>query len=317
MKLVIVSIALALCSVSANPMPEPTPQLFGYQAATPVGQWVSSNLQNSLQSVANAIQSITRPGQGPNVVGSQIVPQVIPPIIPNQIPNVPENYGQGHIQTVVQPVPVQTIVQPYPSGTYQPGFYQPGPYQPAPYQPGPYQPGPYQPGPYEQQIHVIPVPPPNTPWQNGGIPYRQNEDPKASTWAPLPPLYYQFGEPSIVIISRPPTKLTPPTESTTPDDLTNSTTMQPDAANTTTNSTETEQSSTPTPGKNDIAFPCCPLSLDLLFVFFKVPTTNYGTTSVFSPENGMNAPGLGLTMINGVPIAPTETTSRPTMPNTN
>lgn len=248
MKLIIVSIALALCSVSANPLPEPTPQVFGYQPVTGVGQWVSNNLQTSLQSVANAIQSITRPGQGPNVAGSQVVPQVLP----NQIPNGPGNYGPGHIQTVVQPVPVQTIVQPYPSGAYQPGFYQPGPYQPGP---GPYQPGPYQPGPYEQ-IHVIPVPPPNTPWPNGGIPYRndQNDDTKPSSWAPLPPLYYQFGEPSIVIISRPPTKLTHPIESTTPEDLTdqqNSTTMQPDAANTTTNSTETEQSSTPTPGKNE------------------------------------------------------------------
>lgn len=235
MKLVIVSIALALCSASANP----TPQLFGYQAATPVGQWVSNNLQNSLQSVANAIQSITRPGQGTNVVGPQVVPQVLP----NQIPNVPENYGP--IQTVVQPVPVQTIVQPYQPGVYQPGFYQPGPYQPGPYQPGPY-----------EQIHVIPVPPPNGPWQNGGIPYRngQNEESKASTWAPLPPLYYQFGEPSIVIISRPPTKLTQPTESPTPEDSTNqqnSTTIQPDAANTTTMSPQTEQTSTPAPGKND------------------------------------------------------------------
>lgn len=250
MKLVIVSIALALCSVSANP----TPQFLGYQPVTPVGQWVSNNLQNSLQSVANAIQSITRV-PSPNT-------QVVPVTNPNQIPNGPDNYGQGHTQTVVQPVPVQTIVQPYPSGGYaggyQPGYYQPGPYQPGPYQPGPYQPGPYQPGTYQpgpyDQIHVIPVPPPNTPWQNGGVPYRngQGEESKSSTWAPLPPLYYQFGEPSIVIISRQPPKPKPQNESATTEDLMiqeNSTTMNPDAANTTTNVSQTEQTSTPTPGK--------------------------------------------------------------------
>lgn len=235
MKLLVVSVALALCSVSANP----TPQLFGYQPATPVGQWVSNNLQNSLQSVANAIQSITRPGQSQNVVGPQVAP-----VVPNQIPNVPESYAHGPVQTVVQPVPVQTIVQPYPSGVYPPGYYQPGHYQPGPYQPGPYQPGPYE------QIHVIPVPPPNGPWPNGGIPYR-NEETKASSWAPLPPLFYQFGEPSIVIISRPPTKPVQSIESTTPEDSMNqqnSTTMQPDAADTTTISPQTEQTSTPTPG---------------------------------------------------------------------
>lgn len=236
MKLVIVSIALVLCSVNANP----TPQFFGYQPVTGVGQWVSNNLQNSLQSVANAIQSITRPSQGPNGAGTQVVPVVTP----NQIPNGPDNYGHGpHIQTVVQPVPVQTIVQPYPSG-YQPGFYPPGPYQPGPYQPGPY-----------EQIHVIPVPPPNTPWPNGGIPYRgQNDEQKPSTWAPLPPLYYQFGEPSIVIISRPQSKPVPQNESASQENSLNqqnSTTMNPDAVNTTTNFPQTDQTSTPTPGKND------------------------------------------------------------------
>lgn len=48
-----------------------------------------------------------------------------------------------------------------------------------------------------------------------------------------------------------------------------------------------------------------------------MPTTNYGTTSMFSPENGMNVPELGLTMINRVPIAPTETPNHEIMPNTN
>lgn len=230
MNLVIVS--LALCSVvSANP----TPQFFGYQPATPVGQWVSNNLQNSLQSVANAIQSIARPGLSPSVAGSQVVP-VQTVVQPNQIPNGPNNYGQVPIQTVVQPVPVQTIVQPYPQG-----FYPPGPYPPGPYNPGPY-----------DQIHVIPVPPPNGPWPNNGIPYRvdqNDESTKSPNWAPLPPLYYQFGEPSIVIISRPPSKpVAPQNESASNEDSQNqqnSTTVQPDAT-----TPQTEQTSTPTPGKN-------------------------------------------------------------------
>lgn len=227
MKAFIVSITLVLCSVSANP----TPQLFGYQPATPAGQWISSNLQNSLLSVSNAIQSLTRPSQGP--IGS------------NQIPNGPDNYG--HVQTVVQPVPVQTIsVQPYPY-----------PYQPAPYQPGTYQPGPYQPGPYEQQIHVYPVPPPNTPWPNN-VPYRnnQNEEPKPqSTWYPLP-LYSQFGEPTIVIISRPPSRPTTQQNETTTtnENPTNSPNMHTDVASSTTpkipttNSSQSEQTFTPTTG---------------------------------------------------------------------
>lgn len=245
MKLFIVSIALVLCSVSGNP----TPQLFGYQPATPVGQWVSSSLQNSLQSVANAIQSISRPSQGPS---SQIAP--------NQIPNGPETYGP-----VVQPVPVQPYqpghYQPgtYQPGPYQPGTYQPGPYQPGPYQPGPYQPGPYQPGPYEQ-IHVIPVPPPNGPWPNGGIPYRNGQigESKSSNWMPLP-VYYQFGEPSIIIISRPPSRPAQQNETAPHENSmnhqdnhpTNSTNMQTDGGNTTTNFPQNEQNFTSTTGKND------------------------------------------------------------------
>lgn len=47
-----------MCSVvSANP----APQIFGYQPQTPVGQWVSQGLTNSFQTVANAIQGISRP----------------------------------------------------------------------------------------------------------------------------------------------------------------------------------------------------------------------------------------------------------------
>lgn len=49
----------------------------------------------------------------------------------------------------------------------------------------------------------------------------------------------------------------------------------------------------------------------MFFPFFKVPTTSYGTTSMFSAENGMNVSELGLTMINRVPFASSE------MPNTN
>lgn len=246
MNLFIVSIALVLCSVSANP----APQLFGYQPATPVGQWVSNSLQNSLQSVANAIQSISRPSQGAT---SQIV-------TPNQVPG-PETYLPGPVQTVVQPVPVQTIVQPYQPGPYPPGAYPPGTYPPGTYPPGPYQPGPYPPGPYEQ-IHVIPVPPlpPNGPWQNGGIPYRntQNDETKPSHWIPLP-LYYQFGEPSIIIISRPPSKPVQQNETASHENSmnhqnnhpTNSTNMQTDTGNTTTNFPQNEQTFTSTPGKND------------------------------------------------------------------
>lgn len=242
MKLVIVSMALMLCSVSASP----TPQIFGYQPSTQVGQWVSNNLQNSLQSVANAIQSITRPSQ-PAPPGSQLVQ-----IAPNQIPNGPEFQIPP-----VQPVPFQTgfpmqtiSVQPY-----QPGFYQPGPYQ---------QPGQYQPGPYDQ-FHVIPVPPPNAPWPNGGIPPRNgqgNDEQKPSNWIPLP-LYSQFGDPTIVIISRPPSKPTSQPNATTSvddnpmnqqtDNSTNSTNpakIHTNANNstTTTNIPQNEQTSTSNPG---------------------------------------------------------------------
>lgn len=80
--------------------------------------------------------------------------------------------------------------------------------------------------------------PPNAPWPNNGVPPRgaqSDEQPNTSTWVPVP-LYQQFGEPTIVIISRGPTK--PPTQLNETAPVENSSNQQTDQPASSTNSPE-------------------------------------------------------------------------------
>lgn len=322
MKFVILSIGLLFSSVSASPSPQ-----FGYQPSTnPVSQLVTQGIQgiqNSLQSVSNAIQNIPRPSfsqaggfLNPFRPGSQV------PVGPNQIPNGPELVP---IQT--GPIPNGPVPNgPYPNGPFSNGQYPNGPYPngpvpTGPYPNGPYSNGPIQPVPYEQQ--VVQIVPNVGPW-----PYRQADGSERNypSWFPLP-LISQFGEPTIIIISRPPKQPLPQNSAPLNGASQNTSTIQPTNPLSTATSAPLPQNmpvqnpavpqsmpSTfmPTPGKKLLNSSATMIQQDFLSVFCKVPNTEteptLGSTTTFLPENASNVPDLGLTMINPnlVPLAPIE-----------
>lgn len=198
MKIVILSISFLLCClvVAGSPAPQ-----FGYQQSNnPVGQLVSQGilgLQNSLQSVSNALQGIPRPSI-PNPFRPETqLPNQIPggpgPIQTGPIPNGPFGNGNGPIPNG----PYGNGNGPYGNGPLLNGPYGNGPIPNGPYGNGPFVP-PNRPIPYEQQVFQVQ---PNAPW-----PYRQIESDEQqynpTSWIPLP-LFSQLSEPFIIIISRP------------------------------------------------------------------------------------------------------------------